>query len=386
MPAARLLPAAVDDARLRGDVERRDATRSTGFEWFIVALAFFVDLASYASGRHGRASAPLQPILPCERGQERRARDSAALGDRVEQAIEERVDAEREIERGEAERRAAGAEPAADDFWLAVTGISLYLVAPSLLDVLGSWRDLERIDWFWFPAMRCFRRAGWRACGRCSGWRCTGPRWPDVIESQLAGNALAKIAPAGGAVGAALQYRMLVEAGLERGRTVAGITAVNLLTFAVVLALPVLALPALLRRLGRPQPDRGDADRGGRVRAPARRRGRPARLRPAAGAGRPRGASRAQPPAARGSSRCGPARAAAARARQAARDPGAELAAGGGGDRRPLGVRLRDPAGRAGGGRLDARARRSCCSPSAPRRCWRRSRSPRAGSASSRRG
>ena len=40
---------------------------------------------------------------------------------------------------------------------------------------------------------------------------------------------------------------MLVESGLERGRAVAGITAVNLLTFAVVLALPVLALPALLR-------------------------------------------------------------------------------------------------------------------------------------------
>jgi uncharacterized protein (TIRG00374 family) len=68
-----------------------------------------------------------------------------------------------------------------------------------------------------------------------------------VIESQLAGNAVSKIAPAGGAVGAALQYRMLVGAGLERGRTVAGITAVNLLTFAVVLALPVLALPSFVR-------------------------------------------------------------------------------------------------------------------------------------------
>ena len=68
-----------------------------------------------------------------------------------------------------------------------------------------------------------------------------------MIESQLAGNALGKIAPAGGAIGAALQYRMLVEAGLERGRTVAGITATNLLTFAVVLALPILALPAFLR-------------------------------------------------------------------------------------------------------------------------------------------
>jgi uncharacterized protein (TIRG00374 family) len=39
---------------------------------------------------------------------------------------------------------------------------------------------------------------------------------------------------------------MLVERGVQRGRAVAGITAVNLLTFAVVLVLPVLALPLLI--------------------------------------------------------------------------------------------------------------------------------------------
>ena len=68
-----------------------------------------------------------------------------------------------------------------------------------------------------------------------------------MIDSQLAGNALAKIAPGGGALGAALQYRMLVQAGIERGRAVAGLTAANLLTFAVVLALPVLVAPAVIR-------------------------------------------------------------------------------------------------------------------------------------------
>ena len=68
-----------------------------------------------------------------------------------------------------------------------------------------------------------------------------------MITSQLAGNALAKVAPGGGAIGAALQYRMLVQAGLPAGATVAALTAVNLLVFAVVLALPVLAIPALLR-------------------------------------------------------------------------------------------------------------------------------------------
>ena len=179
-----------------------------------------------------------------ERGQSAARR--GRIGDRVEHAISEHADAELEIERGEAEHTARGPSLRRAAFWLAVTGVSLYLVAPSLLDVLGSWRALERIDWLWFPAMAALQAGGLACLWAVQRMALHRARWPDVIESQLAGNALSKIAPAGGAIGAALQYRMLVVAGLERGRTVAGITAVNLLTFAVVLALPVLALPAFL--------------------------------------------------------------------------------------------------------------------------------------------
>jgi len=68
-----------------------------------------------------------------------------------------------------------------------------------------------------------------------------------VATSQLAGNALSKVAPGGGAIGAALQYRMLVAAGFPSRPVVSGLTATSLLTFAVVLALPVLAIPALIR-------------------------------------------------------------------------------------------------------------------------------------------
>jgi uncharacterized protein (TIRG00374 family) len=127
-----------------------------------------------------------------------------------------------------------------------ITGVSLYLVAPSLLEVLGSWEDLDRIGWPWFAAMLALQAGAFACLWALQRLALHRARWADVIESQLAGNALGKIAPAGGAIGAALQYRMLVDAGLERGRTVAGITAVNLLTFAVVLALPVLAVPAFL--------------------------------------------------------------------------------------------------------------------------------------------
>jgi uncharacterized protein len=172
--------------------------------------------------------------------------EHASIGDRVERAISARADAELELEHGAEAERTAPSLPRTV-FWLAVTGVSLYLIAPSLLDVLGSWRELERIDLLWFPAMLALQVGAVACLWALQRMALHRARWPDVIESQLPGNALGKIVPAGGAAGAALQYRMLVASGLERGRTVAGITAVNLLTFAVVLALPVLALPAFLR-------------------------------------------------------------------------------------------------------------------------------------------
>jgi uncharacterized protein (TIRG00374 family) len=48
-------------------------------------------------------------------------------------------------------------------------------------------------------------------------------------------------------MGTALQYRMLVETGMRRGDVVSGLTAASLLVFGIVLALPVLSLPAILR-------------------------------------------------------------------------------------------------------------------------------------------
>ena len=168
------------------------------------------------------------------------------LGDRIEHAIEAHADAGSEVATGEA--AAPGrARIVRVVFWLAVTGVSLYLVAPSLVEVLGSWDDLDRLSPGWLALMAALE-AGALACLWVLQFLALGgPTWPAVIVAQLAGNALAKVAPGGGAVGAALQYRMLVRAGLPSGRAMAGLTACNLLTFAVVLAMPVLAVPAIVR-------------------------------------------------------------------------------------------------------------------------------------------
>jgi putative heme transporter len=181
-----------------------------------------------------------------------RAPDPAAaapkerIGDRVERAIEDRADVERVIERGEAQeppRRALLRR----SIWLVVTGVSLYLVAPSVLDVLASWSDIRRFGAGWLAAMLVLQILALACLWALQAVAMHTRRWYPVITSQLAGNALAKVAPGGGAVGAALQYKMLVQAGLRRTTAVSGLTAANLLTFAVVLALPMFAIPAIVR-------------------------------------------------------------------------------------------------------------------------------------------
>ncbi|HWM12647.1 MAG TPA: lysylphosphatidylglycerol synthase transmembrane domain-containing protein [Solirubrobacteraceae bacterium] len=168
------------------------------------------------------------------------------VGDRLERAIEERADTEQEIERGEAaappRRRLVRMV-----FWLAVTGVSLYLVAPSLVDVLGSWEDLDQLSPAWLALMLALQTGALACLWALQYLAMRGPAFRAVVSSQLAGNALAKIAPGGGALGAALQYRMLVQAGLPGRQAMAGLTATNLLVFAAVLAMPVLAVPAILR-------------------------------------------------------------------------------------------------------------------------------------------
>lgn len=172
------------------------------------------------------------------------------VGDRVEAALEHRADVAGAVERGERELEAEPEKKGSlrrTAIWLAVGAVSLYLVAPSVVEVLGSWRDIEQVAPGWLAVMAVLQGLALACLWALQRLAIRGVAWRPVIASQLAGNALAKIAPGGGAMGAALQYRMLVAAGSAPGRTVAGLTAASLLTLAVVLAMPLLALPAILR-------------------------------------------------------------------------------------------------------------------------------------------
>ena len=278
------------------------------------------------------------------------------LGDRVEAALEQRSDLAAELERGAAEekeresRRSGALRRTA--FWLVVSAVSLYLVAPAVFDVLGSWRQIVELPLGWLAVMAVLQAAALACMWWLQRIAIHAPSWRPVIASQLAGNSLAKIAPGGGAMGAALQYRMLVTSGTPPGQAAAGLTTAGLLTLAVVLALPVLALPAILR--GGIEPDLLAATiigLGG-VRVAVRRGRDLRRLGPPAALGRAHGPARPQPaPAAQRAARA-PAAAAHRRARPDPHHRRARLAAGARRRARALGVRLR--LSRGGAEALDA--------------------------------
>ncbi len=124
--------------------------------------------------------------------------------------------------------------------------LTLYVLGPGLVEVLSSAPRLREIGWWWFPLMLVLE-AGSFACMWAVQWiAIRRVNWWQVSTSQLASNSFGRVVPGGGAAAGALQYRMLVDAGAPRGATATGLTAANLLTFGVLLGLPVLAVPAVL--------------------------------------------------------------------------------------------------------------------------------------------
>ncbi|HEU4974895.1 MAG TPA: flippase-like domain-containing protein [Baekduia sp.] len=170
------------------------------------------------------------------------------VGDRIEGALQQHADVEGAISRGERERPQRRSV-VRTVVWLAITGVSLYLVAPTLLETLGSWRDVTSLAAGWALAMLPLEAAAFVCLWWLQRIAMRGAAWYAVATSQLPANGMAAISPGGGAVGAALQYRLLVQAGVDRVVAVSGLTAANLTTLAIVLALPVLALPSLIRGL-----------------------------------------------------------------------------------------------------------------------------------------
>ena len=128
---------------------------------------------------------------------------------------------------------------------LAITAISLYLLAPALLEVFGAFDKLDDFNPLWYVAMVALQ-IGSYACIWGVQRLAVRARAGPVVTSQLASNAFGRVVPGGVAAAGAMQYAMLIRAGVPPSAAASGMTASSLLVFGILLALPVLALPAIL--------------------------------------------------------------------------------------------------------------------------------------------
>jgi len=133
---------------------------------------------------------------------------------------------------------------------LVVTAVSLYLVAPAILDVFSSWDEVSGLDPFLLQLIVIAEGASFACQWGLLRIALRERRWTNVVASQLAATAASRVVPGGGAAGSALQYSMLVRGGAAPATVASGLAAASLMITGIVFALPVLALPAVLGRRG----------------------------------------------------------------------------------------------------------------------------------------
>jgi uncharacterized protein (TIRG00374 family) len=146
---------------------------------------------------------------------------------------------------------------------LLLAGISLYLLAPSLLQVFSSWPQLRSLDPLWLALAVLFE-----AMSSISFWTLQRialrtRSWFAVGTSQLASGTAARVLPGGSAAASALQYGMLVRSGIPPQTVASGLAASWAATTATVLALPVIAVVSAIGGAGVPHGLRNVAYLGG---------------------------------------------------------------------------------------------------------------------------
>lgn len=129
---------------------------------------------------------------------------------------------------------------------LVIAAVALYLVAPSLTEVMQAWPRLSNIAPGWFALMFGAQVISFAAVWYLQRLAFRDAGWFELITSQLASNAFSRVVPGGAAAGGALQFRMLQIAGSDPAAAAAALTALSLITTASLFVLPLLSIPAIL--------------------------------------------------------------------------------------------------------------------------------------------
>jgi uncharacterized protein (TIRG00374 family) len=130
--------------------------------------------------------------------------------------------------------------------FLVLTGVSVYLVGPSLLEVFTSWDKVSTLEPYWLVLAVAMQGLSFGFAWAVQRIALRTDRWTPVITSQLAGNAAGRVMPGGAAMGSAVQFSLLRTAGIGTANATSGLTAAGLLQLGTTFALPLLALPGLL--------------------------------------------------------------------------------------------------------------------------------------------
>jgi uncharacterized protein (TIRG00374 family) len=125
---------------------------------------------------------------------------------------------------------------------LAVSLGVLYFFLPTLGEFFDQWPRLRDLEPLWMLGAIAFELASFA----CTWWLFAialgSNNWFAMATSQLAGNALSRVVPAGAAAGATLQYRMLAASGIDAAAAGSALTASTLLQLATLAALPAVGV------------------------------------------------------------------------------------------------------------------------------------------------
>ena len=127
-----------------------------------------------------------------------------------------------------------------------LAGVAFYVVLPQLSHVLGSWPRLRLLAPWWLAMMVAAEVASFVCLIALVRMVMRAKSWFAVASAVMAGNAVTNILPAGDAVGAGVQFRMLQRAGVSGAAAAGGLASSSVLGLAGLFLLPVFALPALL--------------------------------------------------------------------------------------------------------------------------------------------
>jgi uncharacterized protein (TIRG00374 family) len=129
---------------------------------------------------------------------------------------------------------------------LAITGLVLYVVLPSLTRVIAAWPSLASLSPAWLAGALVAEVASFSCNFALQRLVLRTNKRFAVAAAGLTGNAVTNVLPGGDAAGASVQYAMLAKAGIDPDDAAGGLAAASLLGVGGLLALPLFTLPAVL--------------------------------------------------------------------------------------------------------------------------------------------